>query len=141
MYPKRGDSTFLHDDSQKVLQRFSDDVDKFSISRYIWYKIHDATEDPVRHYLYAPYLMHVIEQVLGIRFPTDSNHKLLKITNKTSITAARELKKKADKGKCKGARVLALVVMLHHLLLLVLLALSRSLPPPLVRSPVSSSFS
>jgi hypothetical protein len=45
----------------------------------------------------------VIEQVLGIRFPTDSIHKLLKISNKTSITAARELKKKANKGKGKGA--------------------------------------
>ena len=57
----------------------------------------------MRHYPYAPYLMHVIEQVSGIRFSTYSNHKLLKITNKTSITAVRELKKKADKGKCKGA--------------------------------------
>jgi hypothetical protein len=48
--------------------------------------------------------MHLIEQVLGIRFPTDSQHKLLKIFNKTSITAARELKKQADttKGKGKG---------------------------------------
>jgi hypothetical protein len=46
--------------------------------------------------------MHLIEQVSGIRFPTDSQHKLLKISNKTSITAARELKKQADVAKGKG---------------------------------------
>jgi len=51
---KRCDSTFLCDDSQKVLQRFGDDFQRFSISRYIWNKIHDTTEDPVRHLPYAP---------------------------------------------------------------------------------------
>ena len=66
LYPKRGDSTFLCYDSHKVLQRFGDDFDKFSISCYIWNKIHDTSEDPVRHLPYAPYIMHVIEQVLGI---------------------------------------------------------------------------
>ena len=76
-----------------MLQRFVEDFDKFSINRYIWNKIHDASEDPMRHLPYAPYLMHVIEQVSGIRFPTDSSHKVLKITNKTSIIATRELKK------------------------------------------------
>ena len=56
----------LRDDSQKVLDRFGEDFDKFSISRYIWNMIHDASEDPMKHYLYATYLMHVIEQVSGI---------------------------------------------------------------------------
>ena len=86
-----------------MLQRFVEDFDKFSINRYIWNKIHDASEDPMRHLPYAPYLMHVIEQLSGIQFPIDSNHKLLKISIKISITAARELKKKADKGKGTGA--------------------------------------
>ena len=85
LYPKGGDSTYLCDDSQKVLQCFGEDFDKFSISRYIWNKIHDASEDPMRHLPYAPYLMHVIEQVSGIRFPIDSNHKLLKISNKDNL--------------------------------------------------------
>jgi hypothetical protein len=56
LYLKRHDSTYLHDDSQKVLQRFGDDFEKFSISRYIWNKIHDASEDPMRHLPYAPIL-------------------------------------------------------------------------------------
>ena len=102
LYPKVGDSTFLRDDSQKVLQRFGDEFEKFSISRYIWNKIHDATEDPVKHLPYAPYIMHIIEQVSGIRFPYDSQHRLLKISNKTSIVAARELKEQAGAAQAKG---------------------------------------
>ena len=48
--------------------------------------------------------MHVIEKVSGIWFSIDSNHKLLMISNKTSITTARELKEAAKgKGKGKGA--------------------------------------
>ena len=35
LYPKHGDSTFLHDDSHMVLDCFGDDFSKFSISRYI----------------------------------------------------------------------------------------------------------
>jgi hypothetical protein len=35
LYPKVGDSTYLRDDSQKVLDRFGADFQKFSISRYI----------------------------------------------------------------------------------------------------------
>ena len=35
LYPKGGDSTYLYDDSQKVLQCFGHDFNKFSISRYI----------------------------------------------------------------------------------------------------------
>jgi hypothetical protein len=44
-----------------VLQRFGEDFDKFFVSRYIWNKIHDVSEDPMKHYPYAPYIMHVIE--------------------------------------------------------------------------------
>jgi len=102
LYPKVGDSTYLRDDSQKVLQRFGDDFQKFSISRYIWNKIHDATEDSVKHLPYAPYIMHIIEKVSGIHFPYDTQQKLLKISNKTSIIAARELREKADAARARG---------------------------------------
>ena len=37
--------------------------------------------------------MHVIQQVSGIRFPTDgSNHKVLRLANRVSVQAARALK-------------------------------------------------
>ena len=105
MYPKVGDSTFLCDDSQKVLQQFGDDFETFSISCYIWNKIHDATEDQVKHLPYAPYIMHVIEQVFGIRFPIDTQHNLLKISNKTSVAAASELREKGATAQAKGKGV------------------------------------
>jgi hypothetical protein len=55
---------------------------------------------------YEPYIMHVIEQVSGIWFPTDAQHKLLKLTNKMSILAARELKRAAKTAKGRGKGVL-----------------------------------
>ena len=88
-----------------MLERFGDEFQKFSIGRYIWNKIHDASEDPVKHLPYAPYIMHVIEQVFGIRFPYDTQQKLLKISNKTSIITARELREKADAAQGKGKGV------------------------------------
>ena len=60
----------------------------------------------MKHLPYAPYIMHVIEQVSSIRFPIDTQHNLLKISNKTSITAAKELKMKCDATKAKGKGVL-----------------------------------
>ena len=56
----------------------------------------------MKHLPYAPYIMHVIEQVSSIRFPIDTQHNLLKISNKTSITAAKELRKKAAAAPTKG---------------------------------------
>ena len=55
----------------------------------------------MKHLPYPPYIMHVIEQVSGIRFPYDTQEKLLKISNKTSIIAARELREKGDAAKAK----------------------------------------
>jgi hypothetical protein len=46
--------------------------------------------------------MHIIEHVSGICFPYDSEHKLLKISNKTSIIAARELKEQAEVAQARG---------------------------------------
>ena len=60
----------------------------------------------MRHLPYAPYIMHVIEQVSGIRFPIDTQHNLLKISNKTSISAARELREKGVVAKAKGKGIL-----------------------------------
>jgi hypothetical protein len=53
----------------------------------------------------CPCLTHVIEQVSGIQFPTDSSHKLLKIANKTSITATKELKKATATSHASGSRL------------------------------------
>ena len=58
----------------------------------------------MKHYPYAPYIMHIIEHVSGIHFPTENPHKVLKLSNKLSLQAKRELEEGAKgKGKGKGA--------------------------------------
>jgi hypothetical protein len=143
LYPKIGDTTNLRDDSQKVLDRFGDDFQKFSISRYIWNKIHDTSEDPMKSLPYAPYIMHVIEQVSSIGFPTDAQYKLLKLANKMFISAARELKRAAEIAKGRGKVFRPLVHVVVVLLLPAPLVPNHSLLPPLTRarSLASSSFS
>ena len=84
-----------------VLDCFGDDFTKFSISRYIWIKIFDASEDVVKHYPYAPYIIHIFDHVSGIHFPTYNPHKKLKLSNTLSLQAKRELEEIA-KGKGKG---------------------------------------
>ena len=102
-----------------VLDCFGDEFSKFSISRYIWIKIFDASEDVVKHYPYAPYIMHIIEHVLGIHFPIDNPHKKLRLSN-----------------------MLSLHVLLHRVLCTLAMLIVRSLsPPPLVVSPPASSSS
>ena len=101
LYPKIGDSTNLYEDSQVVLDCFGDKFTKFSTRRYIWDKIFVASEDVVKHYPYAPFIMHIIEHVSSIHFPSDVPHKVLKLSNKTSLQAKQELADLA-KGKGKG---------------------------------------
>jgi hypothetical protein len=91
LYPKGGDSTYLGDDSSVVLDCFGDEFTKFSISHYIWDKIYQASEDAVRHFPYAPYIMHIIEQLSDIKFPTNAPHIVLKISNKMSHKARKEM--------------------------------------------------
>jgi hypothetical protein len=117
-----------------VLDCFGNEFTKFSISRYLWDKIFQASEDVVKHYPHAPYIMHIIEHVLGIHFPTNAPHKALKLSNKLFLQAKRELEEAAKgKGKVKGKGALG--------------STSHSSPPRGSRSrcahseePVSSSF-
>jgi hypothetical protein len=68
----------------------------------MWNRIFQASEDVSTHFPYAPYIMHIIEQVSRIKFPTDVPHRKLKISNKMSTQAKKELKMKA-KGKSVAA--------------------------------------
>ena len=124
LYPKIGDSTFLWDDSPVVLDFFGDEFTKFSIGHYIWDKIFQASEDTVKHFPYAPYIMHIIEQVSGLKFPTDAPHTVLKISNKMSLQAKNALKKGASGASGSRSHT--------H-------SRSRSSPPPTSRSRRASS--
>ena len=55
----------------------------------------------MKHYPYSPFIMHMIEHVSDIHFPTDVPHKVLKLSNKMSLQAKWELVDLA-KGKGKG---------------------------------------
>ena len=50
----------------------------------------------MKHFLYAPYIMHIIEKVSGLKFPMDAPHTVLKISNKMSLQAKNALKKGAS---------------------------------------------
>jgi hypothetical protein len=63
----------------------------------------------VKHYPYAPYIMYIIEHVSGIHFPIDNPHKVLKLSNKLSLQAKRELEE-AAKGKGKRQRCFRLLL-------------------------------
>lgn len=78
-----------------MLNCFGPQLEKFSISDYIWNKIFHASEDLVKHFPYAPFLKHIIQQVTGYRFPTDVPHASLKVTNLDSIQVRKERKEDA----------------------------------------------
>ena len=126
LYPKIGDSTFLWDDSPFVLDCFGDEFTKFSIGHYIWDKIFQASEDTVKHFPYAPYIMHIIEQVSSLKFPMDATRTVLKISNKMSLQAKNALKKGASGASGSRSRSRT------H-------SCSRSSPPPASRSRHASS--
>jgi len=66
--PKFGDSIHLRLDATKILARFGANGGRFGVSDFMWNKIVDASVDPHKYLPYAPYLMHIIEQVTGVQF-------------------------------------------------------------------------
>ena len=87
-----------------MLDCFGDELTKFSISHYLWDKIFQASEDVVKHFPYAPYIMHIIEQESGLNFPIDAPHRVLKVSNKMSLQAKKALEKAAKRQmtRCFG---------------------------------------
>lgn len=72
LLPKKTDSTNLCSKSRNLLNRFSREYcSPFSVSDLIWSAIHRVSKDSMKNFPYAPYLMHVIEEVFGIKFPKD----------------------------------------------------------------------
>jgi hypothetical protein len=61
-----------------VLSRFLDG-ERFNVPRFIWVELAYAMVDGKRSLPYAPYLIHMIERVTGMRFPYDCEHRVYKI--------------------------------------------------------------
>jgi hypothetical protein len=62
-------------DAPKVLCRFGVGGDRFSITDFMWRKIEQAANDPHKSLPYAPFLMYIIEQVVGRSFHHNAVHK------------------------------------------------------------------
>jgi hypothetical protein len=73
--PKIGDSIHIMLDAHKVLCCFGAGGDRFSITDFMWRKIEQAANDTHKSLSYAPFLMYIIEQVVGRSFHHNAVHK------------------------------------------------------------------
>ena len=76
---KGGDKGNIADYSRNLLHRMAPDARPFSVFDFIWCEIRSVGERPLKGYGFAPYIMHMIEQVIGHTFEYDKVHKALKI--------------------------------------------------------------
>ena len=76
---KGGDKGNIADYSRNLLHRMAPDAQPFSVFDFIWCEIRSVGERPLKGCGFAPYIMHMIEQVIGHTFEYDKVHKALKI--------------------------------------------------------------
>ena len=76
---KGGDKGNIVDYSRNLLHRMALDARPFSVFDFIWCEIRSVGERPLKGCGFAPYIMHMIEQVTGHTFEYDKVHKALKI--------------------------------------------------------------
>jgi hypothetical protein len=81
MDPKIGETIHIQHDAPKILVHFGANGGHFSISDFMWFKIEEAAIDPHKSLPYAPYLMQIIEQVVGHSFSLDCTHPSYSVRN------------------------------------------------------------
>jgi len=69
----KDNATNLNGHITNVLSRFPYG-DKFNVPRFIWVELAYAMDDGRRSLPYAPYLMFMIERMIGVRYPKDYYH-------------------------------------------------------------------
>jgi hypothetical protein len=72
--PNIGDQDNLQADAPKILCHFGAGGGCFSVTDFMWSKIADVAVDSHKSLPYAPYLMYIIEQVVGYEFSHDTKH-------------------------------------------------------------------
>jgi hypothetical protein len=87
--PKDGAASDFNGYVTNVLAHFGPGGDKFNVPQFIWHELRLAMEDGRRGLPYAPYLMFMIERVIGLRFLKDGMHNVFKI-EKTHLAAATQ---------------------------------------------------
>jgi hypothetical protein len=76
---KGDDKGTIADYSRNLLHRMAPDAEPFSVFDFIWSEIQSVGERPIKGYGFGPYIMYMIEQVIGHQFEYDITHKVLKI--------------------------------------------------------------
>ena len=75
-----------------MLARFAPRGDRFNVPRFMWHELRNAMEDGRRGIPYAPYLMFMIERVIGYRFEKDGFHTVNKIEKTRGVGASRAMR-------------------------------------------------
>ena len=76
---KGGDKGNIADYSRNLLHRIALNARPFSVFNFIWCEIRSVGDRALKGCGFAPYIMHMIEQVIGHTFEYDKVHKALKI--------------------------------------------------------------
>jgi hypothetical protein len=81
--PREGDVTKIPAYNKNILAAMAPNTNgfEFSVFDFIWEEIKAISENPLKSYGYAPYIMHMIERVTGCTFGYDKEHQPLRIKN------------------------------------------------------------
>jgi hypothetical protein len=75
IYPKGGsESTSLRSFAPNLIARMLPGAAPFSVSKFIWYDLITSMENGVDNFPYAPYVMYIIELVIGYIFKKECEH-------------------------------------------------------------------
>jgi hypothetical protein len=81
--PREGDGTNIPAYNKNILAVMAPNTNglEFSVFDFIWEEIKAISKNPLKSCGYAPYIMHMIERVMGHTFGYDKEHHPLQIKN------------------------------------------------------------
>jgi hypothetical protein len=81
--PREGDGTKILAYNKNIITAMTPNANGFEFSTFdfIWEEIKAISENPLKSYGYAPYLMHMIERVIAWTFFYEKEHHPLRIKN------------------------------------------------------------
>jgi hypothetical protein len=81
--PREGGGTKILANNNNILSSMAPNTNRFELSvfNFIWEEIKAISENPLKSCDYAPYIMHMIERVIGRTFGYDKQHHPLRIKN------------------------------------------------------------
>jgi hypothetical protein len=86
--PRKGDGTKILAYNKNIVAAIAPNANgfEFSVFGFIWEEIKAISENPLKSCGYAPFIMHMIERVLGRTFGYDKDHHPLRIKNDLRAT-------------------------------------------------------